>query len=272
MPFLPRLRRAWMMPCSPRAYTDASCCPSLSPEHERRCWQRLAAPFAELCLSRRVESSRVAAGRAHAKGERLPPIVKARMLDADCEGCLLDLAQPGVVEQPQKVALAGTGTLRLILDLGIEFARRIPEQAERALTASVIPHACRHDTAWANDAHHFAQPLSGICHEVNDELRENSVECLVRERQLLCRAKSHVDAGVTVSGRRDERLGRINSRNEVRSQPPYQLGSKRAWTAADIEHSMTSRDPREIGELRGEQHRVPAHKAVIRISRSEEAH
>ena len=68
-----------------------------------------------------------------------------------------------------------------ILDLGIELARRIPEQAERALTASVIPHARRHDSAWANDAHHFAQPLSGICHEVNDELRENSVECLVRE-------------------------------------------------------------------------------------------
>ena len=194
------------------------------------------------------------------------------MLDADREGCLLDLVQPGVVEQPQKVALAGTCALRLILDLGIEFLCRIPEEAERALAASVIPHACCHDTAWASDAHHFAQPLSGICHEVNDELRENSVECLVRERQLLCRAKSHGDAGVTVSGRRDERLGRINSRNEVRSQPPHQLGSKGAWTAADIEHSMTSRDPREIGELRGEQDRVPAHKAVIRISRCEEAH
>ncbi len=135
------------------------------------------------------------------------------MLDADGEGCLLDLAQPGAVEQSRKVAFAGTGKLRLILDLGIESARRVPEQAERAPTASVIPHACRHDTAWADDAHHFAQPLSRICHEVNDELCENSVECLVRERQLLCGPKSHVDAGVTFSGRRDERLGRINSRN-----------------------------------------------------------
>ncbi len=79
------------------------------------------------------------------------------MLDADNEGCLLDLAQPGAVEQLRKVALTSTGKLRLILDLGVEFARRIPEQAERALTTSVIPHACRHDTAWANDAHHFAQ-------------------------------------------------------------------------------------------------------------------
>jgi hypothetical protein len=212
------------------------------------------------------------AGWAHAKGERLPPIVKARMLDADCESCLLDLAQPGGVEQPRKGALASTGKLRLILDLGIEFARRIPEQAERPLTTSVIPHACRHDTAWANHAHHFTQPLCGICHEVNDELRESSVECLVRERQLLCRAKSHVDAWVTVPGRSDKRLGRINSRNEVRSQPPYQLGRKRTWTTADIEHSLTSRDPREIGQLRGDQHRVPAHEAVVRISRSEEVH
>src|SRR5271155_2844464 len=63
---------------------DASCCPSLGPEHKRRRWQRLAAPFAELCLSPCIQSSRVAAGRAHAKGERLPPIVKARMLDPDC--------------------------------------------------------------------------------------------------------------------------------------------------------------------------------------------
>ena len=108
------------------------------------------------------------------------------MLEADCEGCLLDLAQTGGVEQPRKVALAGTGTLRLILDLGIELARHIPEQTERGLTASVIPHARRHDTAWAHDAHHFAQPLPGICHEVNDELRENSVERLVRKWQLLC--------------------------------------------------------------------------------------
>ena len=194
------------------------------------------------------------------------------MLDADYQSCLLDLAQPGGVKQPRKAALAGTGKLRLILDLGIEFARRIPEQAERALTASVIPHACRHDTAWASDAHHFTEPLCGIFHEVNDELRENSVECLVRKRQLLRRAKSHVDAGVTVSGRRDEGLGRINSRNEVRSQPPYQLGSESAWTAADVECSLTSRDRREIGKLRGQQHRVAAHEAVVRISRSEEAH
>jgi hypothetical protein len=111
-----------------------------------------------------------------------------------------------------------------------------------------------------------------LFHEVNDELRESSVERLVRKRQLLRRTKSHVDAGVTVSGRRDERLGRINSRNEVRSQPLYQLGGESAWAAADVERSLTSRDPREIGKLRGQQHRVAAHEAVVRISPSEEAH
>ena len=271
MPHSPRLLWAWTMAFY-ADLPDASRCPSLGPEHERRRWQRLAAPFAELCLSPRVESSRVGAGRAHAKGERLPPIVKARMLDPDCQSCLLDLTQPGAVEQPQKVALAGTGKLRLILDLGIEFARRIPEQAERALTTSVIPHACRHDTARANDAHHFTQPLSGICHEVNDELRESTVECLVRERQLLCRRESHVDAWVTVPGRRDERLGGINSRNEVRSQPLYELAGKRTWTTANIEHSLTSRDPREVGQLRGDQRRIAPHEAVVCVSPSEEVH
>lgn len=90
-----------------------------------------------------------------------------------------ELAQLGGVEQPRKLALAGTGKLRLIPDLGVEFARRIPEQAERPLTAGVIPHACRHDTARAGDARHFTEPLCGVFHEVNDELRENTVECLV---------------------------------------------------------------------------------------------
>ncbi len=41
---------------------------------------------------------------------------------------------------------------------------------------------------------------------MNDELRQNSIECLIPERELLGRPKSHVDAGVTVAGRRDERL------------------------------------------------------------------
>ena len=251
---------------------DASCCPCLGREHKRRRWQRLPATFAELRLLRRVESSRVTASRTHAEGKRLPPIVKARMLEADCEDCLLDLPQPGGMEQPRKVALAGAGTLRLILDLGIELARHIPEQTERGLTAGVIPYARRNDTAWANDAHHFAQPLPGICHEVNDQLRESSVEGLVRKRQLLRRHRSHVDARVTVPRRREEGLGRINSRNQVCSQPPCQFGGKRTWTTADVEHSLTGRYPREIDKLRREQHRVPAHEAVIRISRAEEAH
>jgi hypothetical protein len=176
------------------------------------------------------------------------------------------------VEQARKVALAGTGKPRLVLDRGIEFARSIPEQAERAQTTSVIPHACGHHTAWANDARHFLQPLFGICHEVNDELRESSVECLVRERQILGWRKSYVDAGVTVSGCRDECLRRINGRNRVRSQPRDQLGGERAWTAAGVEHSLTSRDPREIGQLRGDQHRVPAHEAVVCIGPGDEAH
>lgn len=79
--------------------------------------------------------------------------------------------QPGSVKQPCKLALAGTGKLRLIVNLRVEFARHIPEQAERALSASVILDARRHDTAPASDADHLTEPLCGIFHEVNDELR-----------------------------------------------------------------------------------------------------
>jgi hypothetical protein len=60
------------------------------------------------------------------------------MLDTHDQRGLLDLAQPGAVKQLVERALPGTRKLRLIPDLGIEFARRIPEQAEWALARKLI--------------------------------------------------------------------------------------------------------------------------------------
>ncbi len=126
------------------------------------------------------------------------------MFDASRKSGLLDLPQPDRVEQPHKVARTGTRKLRLILDFGIELACGVPKQAERALTASVIPDARRHDTAPPSDARHFADSHDGVCHKVNNELREGAVERLAREWQLLRGGKSHVHPGVAVPSRRDE--------------------------------------------------------------------
>ena len=67
------------------------------------------------------------------------------------------------------------------VDLGVELARRLPERAERALPAGVIPDACCDAPAFARHARHLAQPRDGIGHEVDDELGQGGVERPVRE-------------------------------------------------------------------------------------------
>ena len=76
----PRLRAGdpgllWSLP-TPRAAQARA-------EHERCGRQQLAAALAQPGLRFRVEAGRVAPGRADAERERLPPLLEARMLDAD---------------------------------------------------------------------------------------------------------------------------------------------------------------------------------------------
>ena len=42
--------------------------------------------------------------------------------------------------------------------------------------------------------------------------------------------------------------------------------------AADVEHALAGRNPREVGERRGELDRVHPHEAVVRLGRHCEAH
>ena len=160
------------------------------------------------------------------------------MLDADLEGGLLDLPQPGRTEQLREAARMRTGTPRLILDLGIERACRLPEGAEWAPATTVIPDARRHHTTRPSDTRHLAEPSHGIRHEVNNELCQGPVERPVREWQPLGRCESHVDAGVALASRRDEGLRGVDCRNEPCSQSPDELGGESARAAADIEHAL----------------------------------
>jgi len=121
------------------------------------------------------------------------------MFDADGESALLDFVQPGCLEELAEVALARTRKLRLTLDVGIKFARRLPKQAERSLAASVIPNACRYDTVLARHARHLAKSYDGLCHEVNDQLCQGGVERPVFKRQLLRRSALHADPRVALS-------------------------------------------------------------------------
>src|SRR5438105_7298662 len=108
--------------------------------HDERSWrQDLAAALAQLGLKRRLETDRVASCGSHAERERVPPILEARMLDADGENALLDLLKPSCLEEPGQVALAGARKLRFVHDLPIELARRVPEQTERPAVTAVVP-------------------------------------------------------------------------------------------------------------------------------------
>ena len=101
--------------------------------------------FAKLRLPIRLEAGRVGPGGTDAEGERLPPLLEAGMFDADRESAFLDLAEPRLAEQPAEVTLARTRKLRLTFDVGIELARRLPEQAQWPLAAGMIPNARRDD-------------------------------------------------------------------------------------------------------------------------------
>jgi hypothetical protein len=104
------------------------------------------------------------------------------MFDFNHDGALLDLTQTCCPEQLAEVPPAGTGQLRLVFDIGIELARRCPEEAERPPPASVVPDTSCYDATRLGHTRHLAQPHDGIGHEVNDKLRQRSIEQPILKR------------------------------------------------------------------------------------------
>ena len=96
------------------------------------------------------------------------------------------------------MALARTRKLRLTLDVGIELADRLPEQAERPLAAGVVPNACRDDSVLAGHARHLAKSHDRVCHEVHDQLCQGGVERSIFKRQLLRRGALNADPRVAL--------------------------------------------------------------------------
>ena len=78
------------------------------------------------------------------------------MLDARQERLLLDFLQPRCLEELYQVALARSGKLGFIDDIGVQLPRGSPEGAERAAAAAVIPDTGSHDTAQPSHATHLA--------------------------------------------------------------------------------------------------------------------
>jgi len=66
----------------------------------------------------------------HSESKRLPPVVKARMRDSDRERGVIDRGQPSFSEKLRKVTVTRSRELGFALDVVIEFAYGIPEEAE----------------------------------------------------------------------------------------------------------------------------------------------
>src|SRR5205807_10063990 len=107
------------------------------------------------------------------------------MLDVDRERGLLDLIDARRSEELSEVALSRPRQPRLVRYARIECPCRIPEQTQRALAAGVIPDTRGDRATRAGDPGHLAKPRDGVGHEMDDELRQRSVEHLIGKRQLL---------------------------------------------------------------------------------------
>ena len=175
------------------------------------------------------------------------------MLEADGKGVLLDLVQSGGSQELREVPLTSTRERRLVVGVGVELPRRIPEHAQRPAATGVIPDARRHDAPAACHTRHLAQSRDGGFHEVHDELCECDVEGVVSERQLLGRRPLHGDLGMTLSSGRHEGLRWIDRRHRRGSQPRDELGGEGPGAAPHVERELPAGDASEVGERRGEE-------------------
>jgi hypothetical protein len=85
-------------------------------------------------------------------------------------------------------------------------------------------------------------------------------------------ARRDVDAWITFPSRLDERLGRIDRRDAIRTSARHELTRERAGTATDVEHLLADRHTGEVGESRCERRQVATHEAVVRVGGHGERH
>ena len=194
------------------------------------------------------------------------------MVDLDGQDTLLGCVEAGGVKEPREVALPRTGALRFVCDIRIELTGDLPERPERPALPTVIPDTGRHDPAFTRNPGHFAEARDRIVHEVDDELRENRIERLVRKRELLGRRLLHRDLGLPLAEHLDERLGGIDRGDGGWTDTAHQLRRERTRAAADVEHVLTADDAREVRERDRERGRVPAHEPVVGAPGDGEAH
>ena len=136
----------------------------------------------------------------------------------------------------------------------------------------MIPDAGRDDAARPGDPGHLAEAGDRIGHEVDDELGERGIEGAVLERDRLGAGLADVDPREPVADGRDERRRRIERGHVIRADARDELPGQGARPRPDVEDALTGPDPGEVGHLRRQQPREPAHESVVRLGGDIEAH
>jgi hypothetical protein len=227
-------------------------------DRERAGTEDLVAALAELGLAYALQRGEVHAGRPDSKCDRQCGFVN--VMQADCQ------------EQLSEMAFVSAGQTGFTGFIGVEFVHGIPERRQGRLPARVVPYArCDHPTLTC-DPRHLGQAAYRIVHEVNDELRQGSVELTIGKRQRFGGCDAYVNSGMALLGGGGELLGRIDSRYGCRSETSDELGRQRARATADIERTVARYDLGEVGKRRRQPNGVPAHEAVVGVGGDGEAH
>jgi len=112
---------------------------------------------------------------------------------------------------------------------------------------------------------------SWIADERDDELRQRTVEGIVRKRESFGRGKTDVGTGYSGAACGNERLRQIDAGDMVGADARRQLGSEGSWATTDVEHRPRI-DTRKIRETRCNLTRIASDEPIIALRRNLEAH
>ena len=193
----------------------------------------------QLGLARRIESGHEHACRSDAVRERLPPVLEGRVLVADGERGVGDLAQPGCREQLGQVTFAGAGELRLIDDIALR-ARAPPS---RTPPSGPVPPAWSQTQAATTPPGRVTRAISAIP-ATGSGMKWTTSCARTTSKEAAVKGIRSADATSTSTPGLRERAAATNgsdgSTAETALGPsrPDELGRERARPAADVKRAL----------------------------------
>ena len=179
----------------------------------------------KLLLRSRIETANVLGDRALLTEIGRPEVVERCVIHSDDQHCVADIGKAGIAPGVRKLArtsyrscvVAGTQ----FIGPGIQYRGSVPENPVRDEAAPSIPNGRGNHCAWASDPSHLRDSALGVRHEVQHQLRKNSVEGAVPKRQRACIPDAELDPAVAATSRgiADIRSGEIEFHKRDERRP-----------------------------------------------------